>query len=175
MSDETLGPVLDMMYESMDGNEVAMDYSRRHGIESAMILTVKDDEMADLVAEFLADQVRGKTVVEIGAGIGLLALHLSQYAKRIYAIEANPSWTSTFLACLYAHKPKHVSWLFGSADEFAGGIRGDVALFCTHSDHAGMKRAASLFAPEVIDVYEDLFGAEEYRAKVEAILKGRLA
>jgi hypothetical protein len=29
-----------------------------------------------------------------------------------------------------------MSYLFGASDEFVGGIRGDVAVVCTHSDVA---------------------------------------
>jgi hypothetical protein len=49
-----------------------------------------------------------------------------------------------------------VSYLFGAADEFAGLLKADVALFCTHSGVALMKAAGRLFAPEVIDVYGEI-------------------
>ena len=94
--------------------------------------------------------------MEIGGGIGLLALHLGQVAKRVYCIEANPVWASCFLAALLANKPKNVSYLFGAADEFADQIKADVAIFCTHSGIASMKKAAAMFAPEVIDIYGEL-------------------
>lgn len=149
-----LDSMLDLVYESMDGSEIAEDYSDRHNIRSAAILTVTDDERAFRTAGYLSDRVRGKVVVEIGSGIGLLAMHLSEVARKVYCIEANPAWTWVFLGVLYARKPKNVSWLFGSADEFAGMVKADVAIFCTHSDHTGMKHAARQFAPEVIDVYE---------------------
>lgn len=141
--------------EAMDGSEDAMEYSRRHGIDSAAILTVYDDETAGLIALSLREKIEGKTVVEIGGGIGLLAFHLGVYAKRVYCIEANPMWAWTFAMLLLKNKPVNVSYLFGSAQEFVGKIAGDVALFCTHSDAAGMKIVGRGFAPEVIDVYED--------------------
>jgi predicted RNA methylase len=150
-----LEQMLDQVYEANEGSEVLEDYMRRHGINSAGVLTVYDDETADLVARSVADKIEGKTVVEIGGGIGLLAFHLAQYAKRVYCIEADPNWASSFIAALLAHKPVNVSYLFGAAQEFAGTIRGDVALFCTHSDAAGMARVGALFAPVVIDVYAD--------------------
>ncbi len=93
------------------------------------------------------------------AGLGLLALHLGLYAKRVYCIEANPIWASCLLAALLAQKPKHVSYLFGAADEFAGQIHGDVALFCTHSGVESLRTAASLFAPVIIDMYGELIAA----------------
>jgi hypothetical protein len=152
----TPGEAMEQIYNAFDGSEMAEEYSRRHGIESAAILTVTDDEMADLVASHLHDRVQGKTVVEIGGGIGLLALHLSAVAKHVYVIEANPAWTWVTLMYFYANKPKNVTFIFGAADEVAGQIRGDVALFCTHSAATAMRREAAKFAPEVIDVYGEV-------------------
>lgn len=148
--------MLDGIYNAMDGSEIAEDYSQRHGIKSAAILTMHDDETAGLCAQYLAPRIEGRIVVEIGGGIGLLAMHMAQYAKRVYCIEANPMWSWTFAALLLAKKPKNVSFLFGAADEFAGQIRGDVALFCSHSGLADMRTVAARFAPVVIDVHRDI-------------------
>ena len=148
--------MLNVAYETYEGSEMAKAYSTRHGIESAAILTVHDDETSHLVFQYVAPKIEGKTVIEIGGGIGLLALHLGTVAKRVYCIEANPIWSSTFIAVLLRDKPKNVSYLFGSADEFAGQIKGDVALFCAHSGIKAMREAAAMFAPVVIDVYGDL-------------------
>lgn len=153
---DTLGDTLDAIYSLMDGSEVAEAYSDRHGIRSAAILTVTDDETADLIAERLAPRIEGKTVVEIGGGIGLLALHMGMIAKRVYCIEANPMWSWVFATMLHAAKPQNVSYLFGAADEFVNLIRGDVAIFCTHSGVSDMHAIASQFAPVVIDVYGEL-------------------
>jgi hypothetical protein len=131
-------------------------YAQRHGIQSASILTVCDDELAAGIARLIAPRIAGKTVVEIGGGIGLLAMHLADYADRIYCIEANPLWSSVFVNILLAQKPKNLSYLFGSADEFAGQITADVAIFATHSGIASMKKAGLLFAPLVIDIYGEM-------------------
>lgn len=154
--DDQLSDALDRVYEKMEGSELSEQYSSRHGINSAAVLTIYDDDTAARVAEYLAPRIEGRTVVEIGGGIGLLAFHLGQYAKRVYCIEANPMWSWTFAICLLAKKPKNVSYLFGSADEFVGRIRGNVALFCTHSDVAGMKKIASRFGDEVIDIWGEI-------------------
>lgn len=148
--------LLNSIYEKMGGSEVSMTYSARHRIDSAAILTVTDDETASLIAADLAPRIAGKVVIEIGGGIGLLALHLGTYAKRVFCIEANPMWSSAFAHCLLERKPKNVSYLFGSADEFAGQIKGDVAIFCSHSGLESMKSAGLLFAPEVIDFYGEM-------------------
>ena len=159
----TMQKMLKRVYHNMDGSEVAMEYSRRHGINSLAVLTVYDDDTAEKVACHLAPQIENKTVIEIGGGIGLLAFHLGVYAKHVWCIEANPAWAWTFVGCLYASKPKNVSYLFGAAEEFIGRLHGDVAIFCTHSDTTGMKRIGEQFAPTVIDVYGDIIRADPSR------------
>lgn len=159
---DTIHDLLGQVYNVMDGSEAAQEFSERHGIRSAACLTVHDDRTADAIAEHLAPRIEGKIVVEVGGGIGLLACHLGHVAKRVYCIEANPMWSWTFAQCLLKAKPRNVSFLFGSADEFVGTIRGDVAIYCTHSDVQGMGLVAAQFAPLVIDVYGELIkGAPE--------------
>ena len=152
----SLAKMFSQVYSAMEGSEASMRYSERHNINSAAILTVIDDETAYLVVKSIADRIAGKTVVEIGGGIGLLSLHMGHVAKRVYCIEANPMWSWSFANVLLKQKPKNVSFLFGSADEFVGTIKADVAVFCTHSDIDGMRMVASQFAPSVIDFYSEL-------------------
>jgi hypothetical protein len=159
MIEKPLKELLNGAYEAFYGSEELDRYTERHGIKSAGILTVTDDETAAMIAASLAPLIGGKTVVEIGGGIGLLALHMGMYAERVYCIEANPIWASCFISSLLVNKQKHVSYLFGSADEFEGQICGDVALFCTHSGLDSMKVAASKFAPVVFDVYGELIAS----------------
>lgn len=151
-----LNEMLNEIYEEMEGSDESAEYSDRHGIRAAAVLTVTDDETASLIAEHLEERIKGKTVIEIGGGIGLLALHMGQYAKRVYCIEANPMWSMTFAHLLLREKPRNVSFLFGTADEFLGQIKGDVAIFCTHSGVDNMKLVAAQFAPTVIDFYGEL-------------------
>jgi len=138
-------------------------------------LTVIDDETASLIAERIADRIEGKTVVEIGGGIGLLSLHMGAIAKRVYCIEANPMWSWTFASVLLKQKPRNVSFLFGSADEFVGTIRGDVAVYCTHSDVKGMGLVAAQFAPMVVDFYSELIAEapEAFDATAVALRNGQ--
>lgn len=150
-----LGAVLDQWYETLDGNSVAEAYHARHGIESAGVLTVITDEHAAAIAAHLREYVAGKIVVEIGAGIGLLAAHVALDARRVYAIEVDPAWSSSFIAFLYHEKPANLTFIFGKAEE-APPIAADVAYFCTHSGRESMYRAATKFAPKVIDVYAEL-------------------
>lgn len=151
-----LSQTLDEVYEAMEGSEAAAAYSERHGIASAAVLTVTDDNHALLVAERLRPRIEGKTVIEIGGGVGLLACHMGLIAKRVYCIEANPMWSWVFAGVLLQAKPRNVSFLFGAADEFVGAIRGDIAIYCTHSDVTGMGLVAAQFAPQVVDVYGEL-------------------
>lgn len=153
---ETMQQMTSAIYNALEGSDASMAYSDRHGINAQAVLTVTDDETAGLIAEHLASRIEGKTVVEIGGGVGLLALHMGQYAKRVYCIEANPAWSWAFTVALLNQKPRNVSFLFGAADEFLGCIRGDVAIYCTHSDVKGMGLVAAQFAPTVIDVYSEI-------------------
>ncbi len=151
---------LDSIYEFLGGSEMAEDYFERHGVESQSVLTVYNDETAHLISERLAPRITGKRVVEIGGGIGILAFHLGVYASHVYCIEANPAWSWAFVGCLFMAKPKNVSYLFGAAEEFVGDIKGDIALFCTHSGVEDMKKIGQKFAPEVIDVYGEVLAAD---------------
>jgi predicted RNA methylase len=132
------------------------DYAERHNIRSAPNLTLVEDETAELLCSHLAPRIAGKTIVEIGGGIAMLSLAMATVAKRIFCIEANPMWASTWTQIVLERKPRNMSYLFGGADEFVGSIRGDVAVVCTHSDVAGMKLIAQQFAPSVIDVYGEM-------------------
>lgn len=147
---------LDDFYDSFDDSDLISNYMERHVVNSAPRLTVTDDENADAIAEYLRPRIEGKVVVEIGGGIGLLSLHMGLIAKRVYCIEANPIWSWIFLETLLKQKPRNVSFLFGTADEFLGAIKGDVSVICTHSDVSGMKLIAQQFAPIVIDVYGEI-------------------
>lgn len=153
---ETVQQMTSAIYNAMEGSDASMAYSARHGIAAQAVLTVTDDDTAGLLAEHLAPRIEGKTVIEIGGGIGLLAMHMGQYAKRVYCIEANPMWSWTFTVALLERKPRNVSFLFGAADEFLGTIKGDVAVICTHSGLQSMKLVAAQFAPSVIDVYGEI-------------------
>ncbi|MET4493492.1 hypothetical protein [Bradyrhizobium sp. LA7.1] len=147
---------LSEIYSRVEGSEMALAYRERHNINSAAVLTVTDDETARLLTERLAPRIAGKTVVEIGGGIGLLALHMATVARRVYCIEANPMWSWTFAQVLLKMKPRNASFLFGTADEFVGCLKADIAVFCTHSDVQGMRLVGQQFAPAVIDVYGEM-------------------
>jgi tRNA1(Val) A37 N6-methylase TrmN6 len=147
------------LYEIMQMSEDYVTFGERHNIRSAPILTVIEDETAELLCERLAPRIAGKTVIEIGGGIGILSLAMASVAKRVFCIEANPVWAASWTQIMVEKKPKNMSYLFGAADEFVGVIRGDVAVVCTHSDVAALKLVAQQFAPKVIDVYGEMIEA----------------
>lgn len=165
-----LKTVIEAWYEQMDGSQTAEEYHARHGTESQVILTNYDDEHAALVADYVRSRIAGKIVVEVGAGIGLLACHLAMDAKRVYAIEVDPAWSASFVWCLYAKKPANLTFIFGKAEE-APPLYADVALFCTHSGRESLHRAASLFAPVVIDVYAELMKDNPKWREVEPLTR----
>jgi len=140
----------------VENSGLADNYMERHGVESASVLTVCEDKLAAGIANMIADRIRGKTVVEIGGGVGLLAFYLGQHAKRVFCIEANPMWAASFTCLLFEKKPRNVSYLFGAAEEFVDLIDADVAVFASHSGIQSMKRLGLLFAPEVIDIYGEM-------------------
>lgn len=144
------------LYDAIAESPVHDAYVERHMIKAQPVLTVKDDETAHLITERLSPRIAGRTIIEIGGGLGLLSLHMGLIAKRVYCIEASPIWGWSFQAVLLQHKPKNVSYLFGSADEFEGQIKGDIALFCTHSGVESMRATAEKFAPVVIDIYGEM-------------------
>lgn len=87
---------LNSLYDDPGLRDRTYNYALRHGIESQEMLTVTDDEVANAIAESLAPRIADKTVIEIGGGIGLLALHMGFWAKRVFCIEANPIWAASF-------------------------------------------------------------------------------
>jgi hypothetical protein len=151
--------MLSEVYEIMEMSEAYSGFAERHNIRSAPIITVIHDGTAESICEILAPRIAGKTVVEIGGGIGLLSLAMASVAKRVFCIEANPTWAAAWTQILVEKKPRNMSYLFGAADEFVGFVRADVAVVCTHSDVEGMKLLGSQFAPEVIDVYGEMIDA----------------
>jgi hypothetical protein len=66
--------MLSELYELMQMSQAYAAFAERHNICSPSILTVAEDETAELLCERLAPRISGKTVVETGGRIGLLSL-----------------------------------------------------------------------------------------------------
>ncbi len=141
---------IESVYANLEGSADAQAYSEQNGIGSLNILTISSYFNALQEIHALWRKIKGLTVVEIGAGVGMLAIQMAKFAKRVYAIEADPAWSWVFTQQLYRIKPPNLTFIFGRAQELVGLIHADVAVVYTRSDVAGMREMASQFAPEVI-------------------------
>ena len=148
--------LITMVYDSMEGVEDLLDYHARHGTPSLLVLTQHSPEIAMETARLLGPEIDGKRVIEIGAGVGFLAIEMAQRAASVIAIETDPAWSWIFTRSLYDHKPPNLTWIFGTAESVADVIRGDVAIVVTRSGHAGMRAVAERMAPRVIFPLDDL-------------------
>lgn len=157
---ENAEAAIEFVYERNEGNEDAEDFFRRHGINSMSILTIHSYFAAVKECEALRERITGKTVIEIGAGVGLLAMEMANYAKRVYAIECDAAWSWVFTQFLYATKRPNLTWIFGAAETVSDVLRGDIAIVYTRSDSRGMKELALKMCPEV--VMGPLFSIEEH-------------
>ncbi len=148
------------VYESSCGHEQEIiDWAGRLGVESAGILTITRAAEAFKRSCELSEHIRGKVVVEIGAGVGLLALAMAKIAKHVYAIEADPAWSWVFVEHLRRHMPRNLTWIFGRAQEIP--LRADVAVIFTRSDVSGMLAAGAEKAPKVLMPLQDEPGITE--------------
>lgn len=149
LSDEIEG-----VYETLEGDEECQQYHHRHGTESMLVLTQYRRERAALIAESIREQIAGKRVVEIGAGVGILAIELARYAKSVVAIDVDPAWSWIFTTYLYREKPPNLTWVFGTAESIAEWLRADVAVVVTHSGKQAMYGIAEKIAPVVLKPIE---------------------
>ncbi len=136
------------IYMQLEGKEFVEEYHVRHKVKSALILRNYNTKKAMESVKNIVSSIMGKTVVEIGAGVGYLAIEMAKYAKRVFAIEADPAWSWYFTEYLYKNKPKNLTWVFGSADEIP--IIADVAIICSCSGIKDMKKKAYKMAKKVL-------------------------
>jgi hypothetical protein len=147
---QALHATIEGIYDTQEGSEEVEDFERRHEIRSLGILTVLNAHEAEVEVVRMAPWITGKRVVEIGAGVGLLAVALARVARSVVAIEVDLAWSWTFVEHLYRAKPPNLTWVFGRAEEVAGWLRADVAIVYTRSDVEGMRTLAGKFAPLVL-------------------------
>jgi protein-L-isoaspartate O-methyltransferase len=143
------------VYSLFDGCPGQVRYDDRHGIVARHVLTVVRPEDAKWILDKIRERVRGKVVVEIGAGIGTLANAIAQEATHVFAIEADPGWSTRYAHWFYRTKPANLTWIFDRAENLEGIIRGDVAIVVTGSAEDSMRELAERFAPEVIMPWQD--------------------
>jgi len=149
---------IDMAYDSLEGFEDLASYHERHGNPSLLILTQHSPIIAQEAARLLKSDIENKNVIEIGAGVGFLAIEMARYAKSVIAIEVDPAWSWIFTKSLYTHKPVNLSWIFGDAKQFINIIKGDVAVVFTRSGIDKLRNIAKKMAPKVIMAFQDKEG-----------------
>lgn len=66
---------------TMEMSNAYSEFAERHNIRSSSRLTMADVETAVLIAERIAPRIEGKVVVEVGGGLGLLALAMGIRAR----------------------------------------------------------------------------------------------
>ena len=152
---KTIGTIVDMVYDALEGSEDLLKYHQNHGTPSLLILTQFSPKIAQESARLLAKEIDGKRVIEIGAGIGFLAIEIAKRAKEVFAIEVDPAWSWVFTHSLYRHKPKNLTWIFGSAETVADFLRGDVVIICSRSGINEMKIIGQKMAPTVFCLFQD--------------------
>jgi precorrin-6B methylase 2 len=142
--------LIDMAYDITEGAEDLMRYHKEHGTMSALVLTQYDLKCAHGSAELLKPAIENKIVIEIGAGVGFLAMEMARYAKQVYAIEVDPAWSWIFTHSIYRHKPPNLTWIFGKAESMIGILHGDIAVIFTRSGEDTLYTIAEQLADEVI-------------------------
>lgn len=151
---EMLSACVNAIYGDMQENAAAEDFHRRHMTPSCGVLTIYEKEAVKNIVEQIYDDICGKVVVEIGAGVGLLSIGMAVVAKEVYAIEVDPAWSWAFTKVLYEIKPPNLTFIFGKAETMIGKLHADVAVIVTRSGHDEMQAVGKKLAPKVIDVYQ---------------------
>jgi tRNA G37 N-methylase Trm5 len=152
---DNIGEMINLTYDALEGFEDLAEYHQRHGTPSILILTQFNPEIAARTANLIKDDILGKTVIEIGAGVGYLSIEIARYAKSVVAFEIDPSWSWIFTKALYRHKPTNLTWIFGDARNFIGKIHADVSIVLTHSGIREMKKIANQMADKTIMPFQD--------------------
>ena len=153
---DATGDLIDMAYDSLEGCEDLMRYHKKHGTVSLQILTQFNPEIAQNTVKFFEKEIKDKVVIEIGAGVGFLAVEMAKIAKKVYAIESDAAWSWIFTRSLYRHKPKNLTWIFGDAKEVMNVIHGDIAIVVTRSGIEDLRGIAYRMADKVIMPFQDI-------------------
>jgi len=103
MSKAKISDSIDHVYEVFHDDVVYMElWDRLFPEDKSMhILTVLDfDDAAREVSKFM-EHIRNRRVVELGAGVGLLAYEMAKLAKSVVAVEFDPVWARVYLKHVY--------------------------------------------------------------------------
>jgi tRNA G37 N-methylase Trm5 len=159
--------LIDMAYDALEGAEDLIRYHRLHGTPSLLVLTQYSPKVAQETTRLLSDDIKDKVVIEVGAGVGFLAIEMAKIAKQVYAIEVDCAWSWIFTHSLYDHKPPNLTWIFGTAESMVGILKGDIVVICTHSGQKEMRHIADKFAPKVITPLLDDFKLDDIKMPKE--------
>ncbi len=91
MSGPSAARMIDGIYEELLGSEDVEGYHERHDTASLVILTQTNRREAEATAVRLYPFIYRKRVVEVGAGVGFLAVAMAKHAASVIAIEADPA------------------------------------------------------------------------------------
>ena len=86
----TLGDDINMTYDALEGFEDLAEYHERHSNPSLLILTQHSPQIAQEAARLLRPDIENKNAIEIGVGVGFLAIAMAKYAKSVIAFEVDP-------------------------------------------------------------------------------------
>lgn len=125
-------------------------FRQREGIATSRVATIVRPENCAWILERLEQRfprLAEMTVVEIGAGVGHLAIAVADRAARVFAIEADPGFSQAFASQLYATKPANLTWIFGTATpEMAAWVpKADLVLVVTGSDEVHLRELGGRF------------------------------
>lgn len=152
--DLEIGACINAIYEDLDGYAAAEKFHAKHMTPSCEVITISDRQQVKNILSQIKKDIEGKIIVEIGAGVGLLALGMATIAKEVYAIESDPAWSWAFTKILYGIKQPNLTFIFGKAETMIGKLKVDVAIIVTRSGHAELQSIGRQLANKVIDVYE---------------------
>lgn len=152
---ELLSTCLNAIYQDLEGSEAAEEFHKKHMTASCGVITVYDSFKCKEIIKAIAPRIAGKVVIEVGAGLGLLACGMATIAKQVYAIESDPAWSWAFTKILYDIKPPNLTFIFGKAESMVNILHGDIAVIVTRSGHKEMQNVAKRLATGITDVYQE--------------------
>jgi ribosomal protein L11 methylase PrmA len=132
-------------------------YQERVGVKAAHICTIVTPENTTWMMAKMLPRIAGKVVVEIGAGLGILAVEMARHAARVFAIDSDPQFTASFANALYQKRPPTLTWIFDTAEGvlasgLAAAMKADIAVLVTGSDEVGLCKIAASFVASPSDV-----------------------
>jgi hypothetical protein len=152
---ELMGTCLNAIYQDIEGLKSAEEFHAKHMTPSCGVITVFQKKRVMDIMNIISSSIYGKTVVETGAGVGLLAIAMATISEKVYAIESDPAWSWAFTKIMYEIKPPNLTFIFGKAENMVGILKADVAVIVTRSGHKEMQNVARQLADKVIDVYQE--------------------